>query len=136
MKLKSTFEEIDLKVPRDRNGTFDPKIIPKRSNTRLGIENRNISLYAKGMTVSDIEQQLIEIYDVNISSSAITCTDNLNGFTSTINSVFPESKTQACVIHQIRNTCKFVSYKDRKSFTSGIRDLYNTQPGSSITCFR
>ena len=184
-------------------------------STRLGIETLIISLYAKGMTVSDIEQQLVEIYDINISSTAIslvtdrvkqdalewqnrpleevyaivwmdaivfkvrensrivkkaiyiavglttsglkevlglwlgntetssfwmtvltdlqvrgvkdiliTCTDNLNGFTSTINSVFPESKTQICVVHQIRNACKFVSYKDRKAFTTDMKEIY------------
>lgn len=214
-KLKSEFGEVELNVPRDRNGTFDPQIIPKRSKTRLGVENLIISLYAKGMTVSDIEQQLVEIYDISISSTTIsnvtdrvkqdalewqnrpleevyaivwmdaivfkvrensrvvnkaiyiavgltcsghkevlglwlgknetsafwmtvltdlqargvkdiliTCTDNLNGFTSTINSVFPESKTQICVVHQIRNACKFVSYKDRKAFTSDMREIY------------
>ena len=214
-KLKSEFGEIDINVPRDRNGTFEPQIIPKRSSTRLGIETLIISLYAKGMTVSDIEQQLVEIYDINISSTAIslvtdrvkqdalewqnrpleevyaivwmdaivfkvrensrivkkaiyiavglttsglkevlglwlgntetssfwmtvltdlqvrgvkdiliTCTDNLNGFTSTINSVFPESKTQICVVHQIRNACKFVSYKDRKAFTTDMKEIY------------
>lgn len=221
-RLNSEFGEVDIKVPRDRNGTFEPEIIPKHTRTRLGIETLIISLYAKGMTISDIEQQLIEIYDVNISSSVIstvtdrvkqdalewqnrpleevysivwmdaivfkvrensrvvnkaiyiavglttsglkevlglwlgktetssfwmtvltdlqvrgvkdiliTCTDNLNGFTSTINSVFPESKTQICVVHQIRNACKFVSYKDRKSFTSDMKEIY-TAPNQEV----
>ncbi|MCT4636221.1 MAG: IS256 family transposase [Bacteroidales bacterium] len=214
-KLNSEFGEIDINVPRDRNGTFEPQIIPKRKKNRPGIETLIISLYAKGMTVSDIEQQLIEIYDINISTTAIstitdrvkqdaiewqnrpleevypivwmdaivfkvrdnsrvvnkaiyiavglntsgykevlglwlgktesssfwmsvltdlqargvkdiliTCTDNLNGFTSTINSVFPESRTQICVVHQIRNSCRFVSYKDRKAFTADMREIY------------
>jgi len=214
-KLNSEFGEIDINVPRDRNGTFEPQIIPKRKKNRPGIETLIISLYAKGMTVSDIEQQLIEIYDINISTTAIstitdrvkqdaiewqnrpleevypivwmdaivfkvrdnsrvvnkaiyiavglntsgykevlglwlgktesssfwmsvltdlqargvkdiliTCTDNLNGFTSTINSVFPESRTQICVVHQIRNSCRFVSYKDRKTFTADMREIY------------
>jgi len=214
-KLKSEYGEVDINVPRDRNGTFEPKLIPKHTRTKSGIETLIISLYAKGMTVSDIEQQLIEIYDINISSTAIsiitdrvkqdaiewqnrpleevytivwmdaivfkvrdnsrvvnkaiyiavglntsghkevlglwlgktesssfwmsvltdlqargvkdiliTCTDNLNGFTSTINSVFPQSKTQICVVHQIRNSCRFVSYKERKAFTSDMREIY------------
>jgi transposase-like protein len=54
----------------------------------------------------------------------ITATDNLNGFTETIRSVFPESKTQICVVHQIRNACKYVVYKDRKAFTADMRDIY------------
>ena len=44
----------------------------------------------------------------------ITCTDNLNGFTDTIRSVFSQSSTQICVVHQIRNSCKYVVYKDKK----------------------
>lgn len=70
-KLKSEFGEVNINVPRDRNGTFEPQVIPKHTRTRSGIETLIISLYAKGMTVSDIEQQLIEIYDINISTTAI-----------------------------------------------------------------
>ena len=44
----------------------------------------------------------------------ITCTDNLNGFTDTIRTVFPRSSTQICVVHQITNSCKYVVYKDKK----------------------
>lgn len=44
----------------------------------------------------------------------ITCTDNLNGFTDTIRTVFPQSSTQICVVHQIRNSCKYVVYKGQK----------------------
>lgn len=213
--LKTEFGEIPIGTPRDRNSTFEPQLIPKRSSTRSGIESLIISLYAKGMSTSDIEQQLTELYDIKISTTAIsiitdrikddiiewqnrpleevyvvvwmdaivfkvrensrvinkaiylavglntsgykdvlglwldksesssfwmsvltdlqvrgvkdiliTCTDNLNGFTSTINSIFPKSKTQICVVHQIRNACKYVSYKDRKEFTSNMREIY------------
>lgn len=213
--LKSEFGNVSLNVPRDRQSSFEPQIVPKRSNKQLGIENLIISLYSKGMTVSDIEMQLQETYGMNLSTSAIsmitdrvkqdahqwqnrpldsvycivwmdaivfkvrensrvinkaiyiavglktdghkevlglwlgknetsafwmtvltdlqargvqdiliTCTDNLNGFTSTINSVFPKSKTQICVVHQIRNACKYVSYKDRKAFTSDMKEIY------------
>ena len=55
----------------------------------------------------------------------ITCTDNLNGFTETIRSVFPQSSTQICVVHQIRNSCKYVVYKDKKEFTVDMKNIYN-----------
>ena len=55
----------------------------------------------------------------------ITATDNLNGFTQTIRSVFPESQTQICVVHQIRNACKYVVWKDRKDFTADMKNIYN-----------
>ena len=55
----------------------------------------------------------------------ITATDNLKGFTEAIISVFPDSKTQICVVHQIRNSCKFVSHKDRRAFTQDMKPVYN-----------
>lgn len=53
------------------------------------------------------------------------CTDNLNEFTETICSVFPQSSTQICVVHQIRNSCKYVVYKGKKEFTSDMKNIYN-----------
>lgn len=55
----------------------------------------------------------------------ITCTDNLNGFTDTIRTVFPQSPTLICVVHQIRNSCKYVVYKDKKEFTADMKNIYN-----------
>ncbi len=54
----------------------------------------------------------------------ITATDNLNGFTTTIRTVFPESSTQICVVHQIRNSMRYVVWKDRKEFTRDMREIY------------
>ena len=55
----------------------------------------------------------------------ITYADNLNGFTDTIRSIFPQSSTQICVVHQIRNSCKYVVYKDKKEFTADMKNIYN-----------
>ena len=55
----------------------------------------------------------------------ITCTDNLNGFTDTIRTVFPQSSTQICVVYQIRNFCKYVVYKDKKEFMTDMKNIYN-----------
>ncbi len=55
----------------------------------------------------------------------ITCTNNLNGFTDTIRTVFPQSSTQICVVHQIRNSCKYVVDKDKKEFTADMKNIYN-----------
>lgn len=215
-KIRSSFGESDIKVPRDRNATYNPMIVPKRENMVDGIENVIVSLYAKGMSNSDIEEQIREVYNFDISTSAIsritdritgdivawqnrplepvylivwmdgivfkvrenskvvnkaiyiavglrrdgkkevlglwlgksesasfwmsvltdvkargvediliTATDNLNGFTDTIRNVFPESKTQICVVHQIRNACRYVVWKDKKSFTQDMKHIYN-----------
>jgi putative transposase len=214
-KIKTSYGEQEIKVPRDREASFNPVLVPKRANMAQGVENVIVSLYAKGMSVSDIEEQIREIYDFQISTSAIsritdavssevvawqnrpldnlylivwmdgivfkvregskvinktiylaiglnrdgkkevlgmwlgknesssfwmsvltdlkargvediliTATDNLNGFTQTIRSVFPESQTQICVVHQIRNSCKYVVWKDRKQFTADMKYIY------------
>lgn len=54
----------------------------------------------------------------------ITVTDNLNGFTYTIRAVFPQATTQICVVHQIRNSCRYVVWKDMKKFTADMKVLY------------
>lgn len=214
-KIKTSFGEDQIKVPRDRESSFEPALVPKRHNIIEGLENIIISFYAKGMSVSDIEEQVKELYDFDVSTSTIsritdavtnqavawqnrplddlylivwmdgivfkvrenskvinktiylavglnrdgkkevlgmwlgknessafwmsvltdikargvediliTATDNLKGFTDTIRSVFPESQTQICVVHQIRNSCKYVVWKDRKEFTADMKHIY------------
>jgi len=54
----------------------------------------------------------------------IACTDNLKGFTQAIKGVFPRTVTQLCIVHQIRNSCKFVVHKDRKDFCADLKDIY------------
>ena len=215
-KIQTEHGESVISIPRDRNGQFEPIAVPKHESRRLPIEKLVISLYAKGMSVSDIEEEMREIYEIELSTSAIssitnkanqatkewqdrpldpvylivrmdgtvfkvwdngkiinktvylcvglkqnglkevlgmwvgksesssfwmgvltdlkargvqdiliTCTDNLNGFTDTIRTVFPQSSTQICVVHQIRNSCKYVVYKDKKEFTADMKNIYN-----------
>tara|TARA_R100000306_G_C4359375_1_gene134490 strand:+ start:89 stop:1285 length:1197 start_codon:yes stop_codon:yes gene_type:complete len=215
-KIRTSFGESEIAVPRDREASFNPMIVPKRGNMVDGIENVIVSLYAKGMSNSDIEEQIREVYDFEVSTSTIsritekisgdivawqnrplepvylivwmdgivfkvrenskvinktiyiavglrrdgkkevlglwlgknessafwmsvltdirargtediliTATDNLNGFTDTIKNVFPESKTQICVVHQIRNACRYVVWKDKKAFTADMRHIYS-----------
>ncbi len=215
-KVRTSFGESEITVPRDRDASFNPMIVPKRGNMVDGIENVIISLYAKGMSNADIEEQIREVYNFDVSTSTIsritdkiagdivawqnrplepiylivwmdgivfkvrenskvinktvyiavglrrdgkkevlglwlgknesaafwmsvltdmrargtediliTATDNLNGFTQTIKNVFPESKTQICVVHQIRNACRYVVWKDKKAFTTDMKLIYN-----------
>src|SRR5690606_19200232 len=60
-----------------------------------------------------------------VEDMLITATDNLNGFTNTIRTVFPESSTQICVVHQIRNACRYVVWKDKKAFTADMKPVYD-----------
>lgn len=216
-KIQTEHGESVIHIPRDRRSEFDPVVVPKHQSRGLSIEKLVISLYAKGMSVSDIEDELREIYEIHLSSSAIsiitnkvtqaaadwqnrpleslymvvwmdgivfkvresgkvinktvylciglnmmgykevlgmwvgksesssfwmsvltdlkargvediliTVTDNLNGFTDTIRAVFPQSTTQICVAHQIRNSCRYVVWKDMKAFTADMKEIYTS----------
>ncbi|MCI0446457.1 IS256 family transposase [bacterium] len=70
--LKNDNGEIDLSVPRDRNGSFDPVIVKKYERTLGPIEDKIISMYAKGMTVRDIQSHVHEMYGLDISASFIS----------------------------------------------------------------
>jgi len=215
-KIRTSYGESEISVPRDREASFNPMVVPKRENMVDGIEEVIVSLYAKGMSVADIEEQIKDVYGFEVSPSTIsritstiaedivawqnrplepvylivwmdgivfkvrenskvvnktvyiavglkrdgykevlgmwlgknesaaywmtvltdmkarglqdiliTATDNLNGFTQTIRSVFPESATQICVVHQIRNSCRYVVWKDKKEFTRDMKDIYS-----------
>ncbi|OJU76534.1 MAG: IS256 family transposase [Bacteroidetes bacterium 47-18] len=215
-KIRTSFGESEIHVPRDRDASFNPMIVPKRENMVDGIEEVIVSLYAKGMSVADIEEQIKDVYSFEVSPSTIsritsriaediiawqnrplepvylivwldgivfkvrenskvvnktvyiavglrrdgykevlgmwlgknesaaywmsvltdmkarglqdiliTATDNLNGFTQTIRTVFPKSATQICVVHQIRNSCRYVVWKDKKEFSRNMKDIYS-----------
>jgi transposase-like protein len=70
--IKTEHGKAVIQVPRDRKSTFEPVIVPKRSQLSKGIESLVISLYAKGMSTSDIEEQLYEMYDFQVSTSTIS----------------------------------------------------------------
>ena len=175
-QIQTEMGESVIQVPRDRKSEFEPVVVPKHQSRGLSIERLVISLYAKGMSVSDIESEMQEIYGINLSTSAISIITNkvsqaasewqnrpleslymivwmdgivfkvrengkvinktvylcvglnkegLKGFTETIKSVFPTSTTQICVVHQIRNSCRYVVWKEKKEFTSDLKNIYN-----------
>ncbi|MYY27260.1 transposase, partial [Elizabethkingia anophelis] len=78
-RLKTEFGESIIEVPRDHEGSFEPLIVTKHQSRATPVENIIISLYAKGMNVSDIEQELLEIYGYKLSTLAISIiTDKVN----------------------------------------------------------
>jgi len=70
--VKSELGPISINVPRDRNGEFEPQIVPKHQRNINSIEDKILSLYAKGMTTRDISEQVKELYDVEISAETIS----------------------------------------------------------------
>jgi putative transposase len=213
--IRSEWGESEISVPRDRNGTFEPKAIEKRQTRTDDIEARIMAMYAKGMSTRDIEDHLRDIYGVEASASLISritdklmpaiaewqsrpldaiypivfldgivfkvrkdsrvvnkclysvlginlegrkeilgiwlsenesasfwvtvcnelknrgvediliaCRDNLSGFSDAIETVFPKTEQQLCVIHQIRNSTKYVSYKDIRPVMADLKKVY------------
>jgi putative transposase len=70
-KVKAEFGEIELEVPRDRQATFEPKIVPKGERRLPGFDDKILSLYARGMTTRDIQAHLEELYQVEVSAALI-----------------------------------------------------------------
>ena len=67
---------------------------------------------------------LTELKARGVEDILIACTDNLKGFTKAISAVFPQAVTQLCIVHQIRNSCKFIVYKDRLQFCKDLKMIY------------
>lgn len=72
--IKSQFGEFPIDIPRDRNGNFEPKIVPKYQRDISGIEEQIISLYARGMSTRDIHDQLKDIYGIEVSAEMVSRT--------------------------------------------------------------
>lgn len=211
----SDLGDFELETPRDRNGEFEPKLVKKRQTDISEIDEKIISMYAKGMTTRDIQGHFKEIYGADISPTAISnitdkvielihewqsrplarqyaivffdaihykvrqdgkviskaaytclgvgtngykhvlgmwvgenegahywlgimnelknrgvddiliaCVDGLKGFPEAINSVFPKTDIQLCIVHMIRNSVKYVSSKYQKEFMADLKNVY------------
>jgi putative transposase len=210
--------EIDLAIPRDRAGTFEPQLVPKGVTRLDGFDDKIISLYARGLTVREIQGHLREIYGTEVSPDLISrvtdavldevkewqarpldacypivffdalrvkirdeglvrnkavyvalaldaeghkhvlglwieqtegakfwlkvmndlktrgvgdiliaVVDGLKGFPEAIGAAFPETIVQTCIIHLIRNSLAFVSWKDRKQIMPDLKAIYRAE---------
>jgi putative transposase len=214
--IKGEFGEAEIAVPRDRNGEFEPLIIPKGQTRFNGFDDKILSLYARGMTTRDIQEQLKDLYGVEVSHTLISnvteaveaerkvwqnrsldevypiifldalvvkvrhegrvsnkavhlalgvnlegkkellgiwmtqnesskfwlsvvtelqnrgvkdifiaCVDGLTGFPEAIEAVYPQTRVQLCIVHQVRNSLSYVSYKDRKAVAADLKEIYS-----------
>jgi putative transposase len=215
-KVRSSEGETTIQVPRDRNGDFEPQLVKRYAANTNELEDKIIGMYAKGMTVRDIQGTLQELYGIDVSPttlSAITdkvwerveswqsrplaslyviiyldaihikmrregkventavyvvlgvdleghrdvlghwvgdssesanfwlsvitdlqsrgvkdiliaCMDGLTGFKEAVLAVFPKTEIQRCIIHQIRNSLKYISWKDKKAFMVDLKAVY------------
>ncbi|TKI54935.1 IS256 family transposase [Brevibacillus antibioticus] len=213
--VRSEYGEVDIQIPRDREGESEPVIVKKHQSNVTGIEDQILALYAKGVSTRDIQDHLQQLYGIEVSPTLIsnvtnkivplikewqnrplqsvyavvfldaihfkvkqdgaivnkaaymvigidldghkdvfgmwigenesakfwlhvlnelknrgvqdiliTTVDNLRGFTEAISACYPKSEIQKCVIHQIHNSIKYVSYKDLKRVTAELKPIY------------
>ena len=214
--MKTSAGEVEIAVPRDRNGEFEPRLVKKNETTLSGdIEEKIISMYAKGMTTNDISAHIEDIYGLEVSDSLVSritdkilpvvkewqqrplesiyavvfmdaihynvrcegrivkkavyiaiginmdgikevlgmyvgenesakywlsvmnelknrgvkdvliiCADGLTGIKEAIAAAFPKTEYQRCIVHQVRNTLKYVPDKDRKAFATDLKTIY------------
>ena len=214
--LKTKLGNITIEVPRDRDSSFEPQVVPKRKRVMEEIEDHVLLLYSHGMSTRDIESAIRDIYGVEVSEAhishitdrilehidqwkqrplekvylvvwmdaivfkvkqdgkvqnkamqiavglnnrgykevlgmwlsgtesaafwmnvlsdikrrgvhdiLISSTDNLRSFTDAISTLYPRAKTQICVVHQLRNSLKFVMWKDKKAVVAELKKIYN-----------
>ena len=213
--LKTDKGDLPVRIPRDRNGTFEPVLVPKNKTHFDGFDDKILSMYARGMTTRDIQSHLHELYGTEVSPSLISrvtdavidelkewqnrpldpvwpivyldalvlkvrdqgvvrnksaflavgvnirgkkevlgiwleategaklwtkvitelqnrgmedmlivCCDGLKGFPDAIEAVFPETVVQTCIVHMIRNSLRFISWKDRKAVVADLKPIY------------
>ncbi|NCU27123.1 IS256 family transposase [Candidatus Nomurabacteria bacterium] len=217
--MHTSYGDMNVAIPRDRKGDYEPQLIKKYQNTvTQDMEEKIISMYAKGMTTSDIESHLRELYGIEISDSTISrvtekvmplvkewqnrpleqiyavvfldaihyhvrseghvvkkavyialgidmeghrdvlgmyvgenesakfwltilnslknrgvediliaCVDGLSGFPQAIEAAYPETEVQQCIVHQIRNSTRYTSYKDLKKLMADLKCVYAAQ---------
>ena len=70
--MNAEFGSFEFEMPRDRNNKFEPKIVPKNTGDVSGIEDKVISLYAKGLTTRDINKQIQELYGIEVSATTVS----------------------------------------------------------------
>lgn len=214
--LTTDHGDVTVDVPRDREGTFEPRIIKKRERRLAGFDDRILALYARGMTVRDIQGHLQDLYSVEVSADLISrvtdavlddvvswqgrpldavypivyldalvvkirdegvvrnkavylalgitvqggkevlgiwieqnegakfwlkvvselktrgvrdillaCCDGLKGFPEAIEAAFPQTIVQTCIVHMIRNSVRFVAWRDRREVVRDLKQVYN-----------
>ncbi len=215
-RIKGEFGNLDVSIPRDRDATFEPIILPKGQSRFTGFDDKIIALYARGMTTRDIQAHLEEMYGVEVSPTLISqvtravqeeitlwqnrpldeiypivyldairikvrqdgrvinkavylaigvnldgikevlgmwtaetegakfwlqvvtelqnrgvkdifiaCVDGLKGFPEAIESVFPDTQIQLCLVHMVRHSLNYVSWKQRKAVAEDLKAIYS-----------
>lgn len=211
-------DQLEISPPRDRNSTFEPQLIPKRQKRFKGFDEKILAMYARGMSVRDMQAMLLELYEIEVSEALISsvtdavlddvrawqsrpldsiypivyfdcivvksrqdgkvsnkavylalavtkegqkellglwisqnegakfwlgvmtelknrgvqdiliaAVDGLVGFPDAIGAIYPETEVQLCIVHMVRNSTKYVSWKDRKMLCFDLKTIYGSK---------
>ena len=177
-RMNSSYGSMEIEVLQDRKSTFNPQVVKKRQKDISDIDQKIISMYAKGMTTRQISETIEGIYGFETSEGFISdvtdkilpqiedwqnrpldkevltiqvgdnesskywlsvlnelknrgvkdililCADVLTGIKEAIAAAFPKTEYQRCIVHQVRNTLKYVPDKDRKAFATDLKTIY------------
>ena len=195
-QINSRYGSMEIEVPQDRKSTFEPQVVKKRQKNISDIDQKIVTMYAKGMTtrqiseimediygfeasegfISDVTDKILpqiedwqnrpldEVYPVvyidaihysvrdngvirklaigenesakfwlsvlnelknrGVKDILIICADGLSGIKEAIAAAFPKTEYQRCIVHQVRNTLKYVPDKDRKAFAADLKTIY------------
>src|SRR6266508_1935929 len=117
---------VEISVPRDRDGTFEPVIVRKRQRRLMGVEDLVVSLVAKGLTTGEVAAHPAEVYGTQVSRQTIsTITDRvLERLPAAISTVWPQAITQTCVVHLLRNSFRYASRRDWAAIARDLRPIY------------
>jgi transposase-like protein len=107
--IKTSSREVELDIPRDRKGTFEPQFIQKHQSNEVAHFWQAVLTDLKARGVKDI---------------LIACIDGLKGFPDAIAAVFPKTMTQLCIVHQIRTALRYMASKHHKEFVRDMKEVY------------
>lgn len=126
--VRSHYGEFEIDVPQDHENTFDPQLVKKRQKYISSIEQKIISMYTRGLSTHQIPDQIDDIYGFEVNEGMVSDITNklLLEIKDSINVAFPNTKYQRCIVHQVRNTLRHVSNKDKKEFAKDLNLIYHS----------
>ena len=122
-RVNSSYGSMEIEVPQDRKSTFEPQVVKKRQKDISDIDQKIISMYAKGSSKYWLSV-LNGLKNRGVKDILIICADGLTGIKEAISAAFPKTEYQRCIVHQVRNTMKYVADKDRKPFCTDLKTIY------------